>query len=327
MTRDYSYCSHGFLQTALKDAFGRPDPGPAIVSAAAAEAFELANLAYVRGDRAAVELAERLLYAIHLETSQSPPLQAVPSVIWGALMRAKLSAVFARVGDVPDQVDAGQACETLEAAVTKHATFKHPLIEELAAAKDLRPLVLFFRNWVAMAESFAHFLAMIGHRFRDDSLRRLIVENLSDELEGETHDKLRMRILDGLGTSLQSNLAIDDPAMLTEHFSLRNLRAGIASLDDPSYGLGVFFGIEMGWRLEGHLHYANLKERGIAAHYIQTLPMHMVADVAHADEIIVGFREAALSPRERARVVQGVIADLQVRWEMYDAVHRAIKAL
>lgn len=312
------FCTIDSVRTALLDPLGIPDPGPDVVAQATAEVYQLASEAYVREDPAARGRAERVLHLINSLHHFAPPVQAVPAVIWGVLSRALLDNAFRKYGGAAEMSPKEMAAR-LEAKVQEVGCQNHPLDDEMMDPKDNRPLTVWAKNWFGSTFGFSVQLTALSMHCPTDS-RRIVLENMADEMRGTTHRDMRARFTEAIGLKYDAETALQDPDRLTESFALSNYRTAISSLSDCTRGLGAFFSIERNWPVECMKLVEGFRKRGMSEEAIEVFNLHATTDVEHSAEWLSILEASNLTPPQCAKVVDGAVAQLNVRRRMYDAM-------
>lgn len=308
----------------LNDTTGAVDPGPQKMVGVIEDAYHLATAAYVNGDNEALGRAERLLTLIHERSCFSPPIQAIPSVYWSVLMRAKLRAMIRRVGGPTSELSAEEMKQRLTRAVEVLGCYHHPFLDEVLADTSRKGVLVYTKNLYASCHGFSRQITMISNKCPVPA-RQVIVSNLSDELKGTPHIQLRERFLAAAGGKPDPNGGVDDPDRVTASFAVLNYRCGVSVLSNPAAGLGLFYSVERNWQLETTKMYPGLLRLGFNAHDIELLDVHSEIDERHAEEwmdMMIGT--AALTPRDRGIAVDSALANLCLRRDYYDAMRLAV---
>jgi hypothetical protein len=298
------------------------------IQTAATEAASLAELAYGEGEANALGHAERLLYAIHAANSFSAPvLSGVVSVIWSTLMRRKLSAVLVDPIGVTG-LTLPEMTARLRAALQEADERDNSAIDRFTAASDLGPITRYVKNWYCSTHGFTH--QIIATVQRCNGIKTLhpafmsTLENLMEEFASTPHPELRQRLPRRLGIDYSVDGALEDPDHLTEAFALQNLRTGLCSLRDPTYALGCFFSIEGVFPGVCRRMYAGLSRRGFDEDTLVTFKVHVDADADHSREFLEALERCDLAPEDRARIVNGALAQLSARHAMFARLRRTM---
>jgi len=320
-------CVSEVIQAELRDPLG-VEPTQDVLSAAAKEAVDLAHAAFDKRDPAAVDHAERLLYTVHAQHSFAPPLQGIASTIWPILMRAKLRGVFALV-DAPKELDDDAMTRALNGAVQRADEQDHSFLDEIASAESLDGLVLYTRNWYGSTHGFTTQLFSLTQRCNGVArlypVFKACLENVYEEFEKVAHPAMRARWPKRIGLDYSVEQSLSEPDQLTESFALQNFRTGVCSLNDPTYGLGSFFSIEAAFPGVCRRMYPNLKRRGFGDEDIATFKVHDATDEDHAAEFMTALRASELTPTDRAKVVRGALAQMEVRHQMFEAMRARLR--
>jgi hypothetical protein len=300
---------------------------PAEIASAALDAEELSEDAFVRGEPRARSEAERLLYAIHVDSAFAPPIQGELGVVWSTLIGAKLRACL-DPSAVPRELDASELERWLLALVRHTDRRDHELFERIGAEDDERGLVVYTKNWYASTHGFTTQLISILQRANGNAGLKPVflslLENLREEFCDEAHPELRARWPRRLGVEYSARGAMTDDDCVTEAFGLQNYRTGVANLSDPLLAIGSFFTIEAVFSGVCRRLYPTLVRRGFDADSIATFALHADGDETHAQEMLAAFRQCDLDGRARARVLLGALAQLRARAQMFDAMRQKL---
>ena len=288
-----------------------------------AEASALAAQAFEDGESQALAYAERILYIIHSRSSFAPPLQAFTGSIWGTLMRAKLRTSLPNYAGC-DAVNAAEMKRILEAAVDAADQRDHAVLEDIAGEGDLRGLVVYTKNWYGSTHGFTTQLISLAQRCNGKpqfaAAFMEVLENLQDEFGEGSHPEMRSRWPKRIGLDYSPENSMTDADQLTESFALQNFRTGLSCLTDPSYALGSFYSIEAIFPGVCRRLYSTLRGRGFDEEDVITFKLHAEVDVDHAAEFMNSLQGCSLSPQERLRIVNGGLAQLEVRSRMFSAI-------
>lgn len=289
----------------------------------------LAKAAFEEGNPDATTLVEHTLYRIHCKTAFAPPSQPVAAAVWSELMTAKLRHVL---GTGEDQADftRDEMIRRFAAAVAHADEHDHPFIDEVGAERGTEGLTVYTKNWYTSTHGFTSQLFSIGQRANArgfEAFDHAIVENLHEELDPrEPHQDLRARWLGELGVVHDIKQVLTDPQVVVEAIALQNYRTGVAALSDPSWALGMFYSVEANFPAVCRRMYPVLKRRGYAEHSIALFASHATTDVEHSNEWLAALSETPLSPKERARVLRGGLAQIELRSQMFEAMRRQRRA-
>ena len=284
------------------------------------EAVELAEDAYLRKDTEALERAERLLYWIHTANSFGQPLLATPQLVWGILMRAKLKTALRETSKgIPAELSAEELRDALLAETVRAERRDHSFIDAIAARGRLEDLVLYSKNWMVTAHGFIEQLAsLLPHC--SAAQRRIVQENISDEFQGTPHPELRERYLRRIGVDYSPLAALEDPHYLTEAMSILNYRTGVTTLSDPFYALGSFYSVESVFCLISEKLVRALPRFGLNELDYEMFKLHSTVDEGHAEEWLGAIELPGITPVNRAEVLTGARAQMNLRHRLFDAM-------
>ncbi len=313
------------IQTQLSDPFGPYEIEPADLASFLAEAKKIANLAYVSADPKAFEEAERLLYYMNIHGGFGAPFQTLPSMVWGALMRAKLKAALqnARTG-VPSEMNFKEMKIALEDLVKVAQEKDHTLIDEIGKNNDWSALSIYSKNFTVTAYGFTEQLALL-YRHTQDKTRQIVQENISDEFDKTPHPELRSRFNRRTGTAFIPEQIFEDEDYLIEAVSVLNFRTGISSLHYPYYALGSFYTVEAVFSLISEKLNNILPNFKLDEEAVEFFQLHATVDKGHAEEWLEGIETPTITPRDRSAVVVGATAQLNIRHQLFEAVRNRLK--
>lgn len=296
------------------------------LSSAYAAAKRLAADAYQTHDPAAEDLAERLLYEIHVGTCYASPTGVVPAAIWQTLLAGHLTRHLERARVAP--FDKKDLERRMLDAVERLGAWNHPLVGRMSRLAEGRDFGFWCKNWYGSCTGYTFQMTAIAQRLAPESdisaYTPAIFRNLSDELADQfsktAHHVLRYRILERAGTSFDVPKGADDPDMLTESFALHNFRTAVTTLRTPMYALGSVYGVEANWVKETPLLAHELRKAGYDSRVVESFDVHATLDKTHAQEWLEMILNIPLSPEQSAQVLTGCVAGLEVRRRMYDAL-------
>jgi hypothetical protein len=322
MTR-YIHCDVEHIRREFEAPASRR-PSPDEIDAAHREALVLAEEAYVAGDENERHRAERVLYALHAYNRFAPPLHSSLSAVWAVLAGAKLRSVLDTQPDRPALTfDAMVA--TVHAALEEVDRRDHAVLDQL----DADGLRLYAKNWYISTHGFEQQLISTLQR-SEQGVRQMLYDNLGDELGsgGRPHSELRADTLAGFGVDYDPDWggvlghggAFGDAEVLTEAFSVSNLRTVFSLLPDTAYGLGTFYSIEAFFPSVCRHVTAALRRIGATDDDLFFWALHGELDVEHAAEWLNGIKVAGLGDDAHARIAAGVVIHLQVRSTLFRAL-------
>lgn len=307
------------LRTSLADPLGLPEPSIQDLSGLREQVCALAVGAYRDADPKALAEAEALLYTIHVTNSFSAPVQPIPATIWGVLIRAKLDQALNQFGGCEDLGSTSEMTDRLLGAVEEWGAHNHPFLDVMAGDEGDRALIVFTKNWYGSTYGFSQELSALAQRC-DREAKAVVIENINDELSGDTHDTLRARFFHRVGLQFDPGRELDDPDRSTESFALLNFRAGLCALNNPLLALGCFYTMEANWPPECKRHIKNLRGRGYDDESLEYWSDHATTDEDHSAEWLKLLEKICTTGRQRALVVDGAVTHLRVRHVMYDAM-------
>lgn len=315
------------LRQQINAPWGSGADDPDSVAAAAAAAAELAGRAYRDNDLEARQRAESIIYFINLDSYFAPPMHPAAGVVWSTLMQAKLAGLRRELGGELRKLDitTEEMQARLEGAVSEWGAYNHPVLDDLAKSGDLAGYRIWAKNWFGSCYGFSLQLASLIQRTSGDT-KKTVLENLNDEFDDAvTHDVLRVRFYNSLGLEHSPETAVTDPDWVLPSTELLNLRTGLCNLSDPLWALGCFYTVEANWPPECKKHHAMNKARGLDDHTVEYWTTHAFADEHHSAEWLDVVKSLCQTGPERAKVVEGAVIQLRLRWRMYDAIHARVK--
>ena len=332
MGHSYSpWCTLESVRSLTAKGLEAPEPPAGAVAEAHAGAQRLAHDAWVSQSPSAQALAERILYAIHIDSGFAAPIAQPVGVIWQTLIREQLRFAFA-LGPVAP-FDPKELPKRMEKAIEELGAWNHPLLDEMMREPAGTMFGVWSKNWYGSTHGYTFQMTSIAQRLAPESdisaYTPTVFKNLSDELADEftktAHHVLRYRVLTRAGVSYDVPTGVDNPDMVTEAFGLSNFRSGVAALADPMYALGNVYGIEANWVLETPKLAGRLREKGFDEKSIESYSVHATLDVGHAKEWLDMIAGIPLTPAKAARILNGAISGLAMRRRMYDAVRARFK--
>jgi pyrroloquinoline quinone (PQQ) biosynthesis protein C len=316
-------CTVDGVSASLNEAVTAKSPPVDQLADAVRDAHALSAAAYEDGEPEAVRQAETLLHTIHVQNGFFPPTGGTASIVWGVLMRDKLAAALrTHLPDGPVSVDDMRS--TLEGAVAKADEQDHTFIDEAIARPDLRGLVIYAKNWFGSTHGFAAQLASLSQRCRGE-VRQVVLSNLMEEFNGVEHDELRARFIRRIGLDFDPNRAPEDGDVAVECLSLLNYRSGVSTMRSPAFSLGSFYTIEAVFPPVCRRLLTGLRARGFEEDAIETFRLHVETDENHAAEWMEILQSDELTGEDRARVVAGGLAQLDIRHQMFDATRAMLR--
>lgn len=323
------YCTNEAMQKlTTTDWSARTVPTASELAEALDESTSLAKAAFEQHTAGASDHVERLLYTIHTRTNFSPPLAPLPALCWSILTQAKLNAALS-APQVADEVSPDEMVKRLDEAVQQVEQRDHTLLDIITRAPDDKGLHVYAKNWFASTHGFTkqlfgivkacHGVPQLGHLFD------AAMENVNEECDpAAPHFEMRARFPKRLGIDYSPDVAQHDPQLVTQAFSLQNYRTAVCNLVDPTYALGSFYTIEAGFPGVCTRMYAGLKERGFDDDSIVVFKSHAGVDTEHADEWLHAIKDSPLTGRQRAQVLRGGLAQVELRHQMFVAMRRLL---
>jgi pyrroloquinoline quinone (PQQ) biosynthesis protein C len=308
-----------------RGSLGIDDPGPEKLERATADAYALARAAFEQNDKEARLFAERVLHLIQVRSHFAPPMQAIPAVYWGVLIRRKLAAELALPAAwtsftrSADDLGPDELKRRLEGAVAEFGCHNHPLIEQIATERGENAMRLFAKNWYGSCQGFSQQLLQLMQR-TTGNVRKSVAENVADEFTGVSHDDLRMRFIHSVGFDYDALFAATDGDRVPESYALMSFRTGLCLVNNAFYALGSFYTTEANWPTECKRMLAGLRKRGSTEHDLEYWITHAHADEHHAAEWLEVLLESATTPEARKQALIGALAQLHLRRRMYDSV-------
>jgi pyrroloquinoline quinone (PQQ) biosynthesis protein C len=292
------------------------------LDALAREAQDLGRRAYVASDPAALDRAERTLYAIHNTNEFHAPIEPRAHVVWYMLAGAKLRALRDAAGAV-EALTKDELRARFNALLDERCTAKHPLLVRMRSeGKTGKALRLWAKNWFASSHGFTRQLTGIALRCaRDD--QPALSHALAEEFEGTRHYDLRKQFLDYLELPSSTQDVLGDREYLPECLGLQSFRCIVASWNPAEYAVGAYLSIEGNWAVEAGELVRVLADAGITGKPVEVFVVHSALDEGHADEWLEIASAAHHTDEDRGRALLGAKMQLNVRWRMYDALLRA----
>jgi hypothetical protein len=319
----HPYCDVAVIKEASHQFPGPPAPVDRLVQAHR-ESASLAEAAFSARAPAAIEQAERVLYALNVYSGFAPPSQPILATMWANLASARQRSLLVN-GVGASTLSFRAMAAFLESAIEEADQRDHRLLEEL----DERGLVLYAKNWYTSTHGFEEQLISTLHR-ASRQVRQMLYANLGDELGADAlpHAELRARTLQNFDVAydpddagvLGDGSAFVDPDILTEAFAVSNVRTVFSQMPDPAYALGCFYTIEACFPSVCRRILALLRHRGITEHALYFWALHGEADEHHSAEWLHSLEAACFSDDVHARIAQGALSHLQQRHALFQAL-------
>ena len=319
---------HSYFDVALIKEASRHSPGVPPVAdhiiEAHRESARLAEAAFSAKQQAAIEQAERVLYALNVYNGFAPPSQPILAAIWANLTSARRRSLLVDVVGTPT-LSFRAMSKILESAIEETDHRDHRVLEEL----DERGLVLYAKNWYTSTHGFEEQLISTLHR-ASRQVRQMLYANLGDELGADAvpHVELRAWTLQNFDVAydpddagvLGEGSAFSDPDTFTEAFALSNARTVFSQMPDPAYALGCFYTIEACFPSVCRRILALLRRRGITENALYYWALHGEADEHHSAEWLHSLEAARFGDDVHARIAQGALSHLQERHGLFQAL-------
>jgi pyrroloquinoline quinone (PQQ) biosynthesis protein C len=313
------------IKSLLEKPWGQSEQDATQVAATLLEARQLANAAYSKEDRKSFEESEKILYLINTSNCFGKPLQDTPSLVYGTLLRAKLSSVLKSAEqNIPLKLNFEEMKKALENLVNEADQKDHTLIDEIGNSESWKGLLLYSKNWVVTAYGFLEQLALLLQHCQGDA-RHIVQENIADEFEGTPHPILRNRFLQRIGIQYHPIRALEDEDYLVEAMSVLNFRTGISSLNDPYYALGSFYTVEAVFCLISGRLKKILPKFKIQEEAYEMFHLHSTVDQDHAIQWMQGIEGPHITPQQRSRVVVGATAQMKIRHQLFEAMRNRLR--
>jgi len=209
----------------------------------------------------------------------------------------------------------------LDASVNERRLLDHPFYQAWSQGRLTRDDLAFYSTqYWRQVEAFPGHLETLAGRLPEGNSRHIVVENLSDERDGD-HPGLWKDFAAALGvggTTLESAASEAETSACVEAF-----RA--AMQDGPvTYALGMLYGYE-----SQTPEVATTKIRGLRDHYglqggaLDYFELHAELDVEHAGELISALAPYAHEPGALDQAASGARAGADAVWGLLDGVARA----
>ncbi|MFL5345049.1 MAG: iron-containing redox enzyme family protein [Hyalangium sp.] len=308
---------------------GTQSPEP--LQEAARQASALAVEAFERRTPEALERAERLLHYLNVSNAFGVPVHPIASAVWAVLSQALVRGSLPK-GDAPAEIDQPRMRAALEALIARAEQVDHPFLDAICELPTEAGLVLYAKNWLASTQGFTSNLLALAQR-TTGATRGMILGNVSDEVSGQTHERMRARFFAQLGMSYDEVRGIStyqagrrsDPELLISSLTLLNFRSALVANAHPTWALGVFFAMEAAFHRVCVRLVSALRRRRFDAQAMEIFTVHVEADEDHAKEWLEILESDAWSATDRARILQGTTAYMALRHDWFNAMKAALR--
>jgi pyrroloquinoline-quinone synthase len=208
----------------------------------------------------------------------------------------------------------------LDAAVDEHRLLEHPFYQAWSEGRLTgEDLAFYSTQYWRQVEAFPGYLEALAERLPDGDARRIVIENLSDETDGD-HPGLWRAFAAALGVEnapLESSVAEPETLRCVEVF-----RTGMQDAAIP-FALGMLYGYESQTPAV-----STTKVRGLREHYgidgggIEYFELHAELDVEHAGELASALARYTDAPEGRDQATSGARVGARAVWRLLDGVAR-----
>lgn len=208
----------------------------------------------------------------------------------------------------------------LDAATEDSRLLDHPFYKAWSAGEltvdDLR---FYAGQYFRQVEAFPGYLSALADRALDPEARRILLENLSDEVDDD-HVGLWLRFAEALGApsdEVKGSTPEPETDRCVESFSNGTETRSLA------FGLGMLYGYESQTPAV-----AATKVEGLKSHYgiegpaTEYFTLHGELDVEHSRELVEAIDRVATDEESRAEAVSGAKAGAEAIWGLLDGVAR-----
>jgi pyrroloquinoline-quinone synthase len=208
----------------------------------------------------------------------------------------------------------------LDAATNERRLLEHPFYQAWSEGRlTNEDLAFYSTQYWRQVEAFPGYLDALAERLPDGDVRRIVIDNLSDERDGD-HPGLWKSFAAALGVA---NGAIESSTPEPETRSCVDaFRAGMEDSPIP-FALGMLYGYESQTPTV-----ARTKVRGLREHYgiegagLNYFELHADLDVEHAGELVAALATYTESQAALDEAISGAKAGAEAVWELLDGVAR-----
>ena len=220
-----------------------------------------------------------------------------------------------------------QVWSQIENAIAEFDLLKHPFYQAWTAGTLTRDdLRRYAADYYHQVSSFPACLSALHSRLPDGSLRRAVLQNLSEEELGpESHADLWLAFAEGMGATRDAvRGSVPSPTMAALTSAFRR----IASESSPVAALGAFYAYE-----SQVARIAGIKAKGLRNNYgadartCEYFTLHATEDVRHSrvwSDQMDALLDAGASEEELLAAVRQAA---QALWNALDGIHRPDPAL
>ena len=208
----------------------------------------------------------------------------------------------------------------LDDAVRERDLLQHPFYKAWTAGTLTGDDLAFYSTqYWRQVEAFPGYLQTLAGRLPDGESRRIVEENLSDEVDDD-HAGMWLRFAAALG--------VDADEVRTSEIGSETKRcvetfAGSMAAKSPAFALGMLYGYESQTPAV-----AKTKVEGLARHYgiegdgARYFELHGDLDVEHSDELARAMDVTIGDEDARAEAIAGARAGADAIWGLLDGVAR-----
>lgn len=212
--------------------------------------------------------------------------------------------------------------EELDAVIDRYAMLKHPFYQCWSRGElSQETLVEYAKQYYAHVEAFPTYLSAVHSRCRDMSVRRLLLENLMEEEQGEeNHPELWLRFAEGLGLTREE---VKSAELLPETLETVNAFRELTQSDNFVEGVAALYAYE-----SQIPEVAKSKREGLAAFYgisdaraVSYFSVHEEADVEHSRAEGDILARHCQTDEDRKRVLASAEASAKAIWKFLDGLY------
>jgi pyrroloquinoline quinone (PQQ) biosynthesis protein C len=284
----------------------------------------LARRAFVEGDRASWEEAQRLLYRFNIEDLERRGAVTDPTRLLRQVLRNTLIELEEAATKPPprlaclDRFTSEAAIQELYDIAKAHRINAHPLLQHMSKS-GLRKEALraFLENYYVNNRVFHLHIAALSLS-SPLALRGEMYRNLNDELGHAIMDRAHPVIF------LRNFNSIGRPAVIeptAESLHLLNSKVYACFLcGDFRVGVGGMGFLELAMPAQMQQIHEGLRRSGLPEEDLEFWPLHVTIDERHGEDWFQHMREVIETPEHAIAVLKGGLRVLEARAGFYDGV-------